>query len=274
MEVYFTITNSCNLECAHCYASSGPGKESMKLKDIKKVVNNLPKKLHYLWITGGEVFTRKRLLYDALETISQSEIDIKHFVVQTNGYWAKDKDTARKTLEELAEFGVTGVDAASNDEYHQRAGLDLSRPRILIKESLEMDMNYGRDYRRCLGVLPRGRALDLSKKYWARIRQCESECRKGGPAINYKGKVYPCQLIIPGMEIGDARKEKLTTIMQRAKKDKNLSTLLEPNGHYKLARKAGLTHKEIKATPEYKHSGRCGLCTYLFREGLVKLGLW
>jgi 7,8-dihydro-6-hydroxymethylpterin dimethyltransferase len=72
-ELWVQINNACNLACAHCLVSSGPGKEpGLPLDRLIAIVDRAADLgLERLYITGGEPFVRKdifRLLQHATET--------------------------------------------------------------------------------------------------------------------------------------------------------------------------------------------------------------
>src|SRR5712691_11194996 len=60
-ELWLQINNACNLSCAHCLVSSGPGKEpGLPLEQLRDVVDRAVELgLERLYITGGEPFVRK-----------------------------------------------------------------------------------------------------------------------------------------------------------------------------------------------------------------------
>ena len=72
-ELWLQINNACNLACAHCLVSSGPGKEpGLPLDALRRVVDRAVELgLERLYITGGEPFVRRdifTLLRHATET--------------------------------------------------------------------------------------------------------------------------------------------------------------------------------------------------------------
>ncbi len=60
-ELWLQINNACNLSCAHCLVSSGPGKErGLPLEQLRGIVDQAVQLgLERLYITGGEPFVRK-----------------------------------------------------------------------------------------------------------------------------------------------------------------------------------------------------------------------
>jgi MoaA/NifB/PqqE/SkfB family radical SAM enzyme/SAM-dependent methyltransferase len=60
-ELWLQINNACNLSCAHCLVSSGPGKErGLPLEQLRGIVDQAVQLgLERLYITGGEPFVRR-----------------------------------------------------------------------------------------------------------------------------------------------------------------------------------------------------------------------
>ncbi len=60
-ELWLQINNACNLSCAHCLVSSGPGKErGLPLEQLLGIVDRAVELgLARLYITGGEPFVRR-----------------------------------------------------------------------------------------------------------------------------------------------------------------------------------------------------------------------
>jgi 7,8-dihydro-6-hydroxymethylpterin dimethyltransferase len=72
-ELWLQINNACNLSCAHCLVSSGPGKEpGLSLEQLLAIVDRAAGLgLERLYITGGEPFVRKdifKILRHATDT--------------------------------------------------------------------------------------------------------------------------------------------------------------------------------------------------------------
>ncbi|MBI3983317.1 MAG: methyltransferase domain-containing protein [Gemmatimonadetes bacterium] len=62
-ELWIQINNACNLSCAHCLVSSGPGQDKGPPLDFLRAVVNQASELglERLYLTGGEPFVRKDL---------------------------------------------------------------------------------------------------------------------------------------------------------------------------------------------------------------------
>lgn len=85
--VMLCITSKCNLKCRHCYNNSGAEKKIIGDKQWRELVYKLKKlNLKKFSISGGEPLLRKNLIYDLLEIIEKSDIDIT-----TNGYYIDEE---------------------------------------------------------------------------------------------------------------------------------------------------------------------------------------
>ncbi len=55
----FEITQKCNFRCVHCYLQNGGYEKSLSTENVKLILDKLAKKgVLFLYLTGGEVFTR------------------------------------------------------------------------------------------------------------------------------------------------------------------------------------------------------------------------
>jgi radical SAM protein with 4Fe4S-binding SPASM domain len=113
--VVWNITQSCNLECAHCYYSAVLGKdpETLSIETIFKIVDDFAKaKVPVVLLSGGEPLLRKDLLEIALY-ISSKGINP---VLSTNGTLIKSVEQAR----EVKEHGINyvGISIDGLEERH------------------------------------------------------------------------------------------------------------------------------------------------------------
>ncbi|MBU2589185.1 MAG: radical SAM protein [Nanoarchaeota archaeon] len=274
-EIIFCITNNCNLKCDHCCADCGPRQPSIAIKDMKKVIDNFVWDISSLQITGGEIFTRKKLLYTTLEYVQQQKFrKLKKVRVQTNGFWASSEKKVNKTLDELLELGATEVEISSNTVNHWRAGLNLDRPRLLEKILLKRDLGFRREYFPIKKHFMTGRGLTKLKKkhigFYEKDKEIHYDCKliKKSLTINYKGDIFPCCWIVPGTEIGNAMEDRIYRIVNKTFKNEVFTTLMGKDGPKKLARKIGLDKEIIE---EYSDYGLCTLCSYMFNNKLIKL---
>jgi hypothetical protein len=268
-DIYFSITNNCNLECGHCFQSSGPKQPSIALEDFKKVIDNLPKKKIDLTITGGEVFTKKKLLYEGLSYLKKKNKIKERFNVnvQTNGFWATTKKRIREILTDLADFGVTYLDLTSDDKYHFQQGLDPEKLDRIIEEASDLDVPYGLSPRGATyrNILPAGRAKKLprahfSTPYGLKDLTCEDCFEDYDLSVNRKGLVSMCSFDLFPLP-GNVIEEPLVNIVRRARKNELLSKVND-KGYRGMAYYFGMSSSEIsKGVRKY---GNCGFCSRLY----------
>jgi hypothetical protein len=271
--IYFSITNNCDLECGHCFQSSGPGRPSIFFTDFKKVIDNLPKAKTRLELTGGEVFTQKKLLYDCLDYVKQKNNGKKRFevMVQTNGSWATSSLKVRKILTELADRGVDSLDVTSQDKYHLDQGLDQDKLSLIVDESYDLNVPWGRTVSpRGAGyknILPIGRAKELpkshfNKKYNLENRSCEGCFSNYNLNINRKGEVHMCCFDLFPLP-GNVIDEPLVDIVRRARKNELLKKV-NGWGHCGAPKILGMSDEDI-ARKASKY-GACGFCARYYDE--------
>ncbi len=116
--IYWVITHNCNDQCAHCYNQSAPSGRSLSLEEADLVLDNLPEAAPLrLILSGGEPLTRRKLLFHCLQGARDRYGQQTQLMVQTNGDLLSER-----TLDQLLEAGVTRIDIASIDRYHQYQG--------------------------------------------------------------------------------------------------------------------------------------------------------
>ena len=117
-ELWLQINNACNLSCAHCLVSSGPGKEpGLPLEQLVTVVDHaVGLGLERLYITGGEPFVRKdifTLLRHATETRGLEVILLSNATV-FQGPIRRGLDTLDRSRVRF-QVSVDGASAETND---------------------------------------------------------------------------------------------------------------------------------------------------------------
>lgn len=137
--VDFLITFRCNAQCKHCTYNAGPSNRGhMKVTDAKRWLSALASNhpLQSITIHGGEP-----LLYFpnyCLERILRyaTDLSIPRRGIITNGFWAINKETARKILSKLKSSGLTNI-TFSVDRFHQEY-IPIKTVRIGIEEAVEL----------------------------------------------------------------------------------------------------------------------------------------
>jgi radical SAM protein with 4Fe4S-binding SPASM domain len=103
IEACIEITNRCNLNCEHCYASSGTNvdEKELTLEEIGRLLKELNEMgVFRIFISGGEPFMRKDFL-NILRMIRSYPFGV---VTSTNGVLVTEK-----LLKEIKKIGITGI---------------------------------------------------------------------------------------------------------------------------------------------------------------------
>ena len=238
--VYWVFTQLCNDRCDHCYNDSGPQGARMELEDCLAVVRNLPASLGRLILSGGEPLVEEAKLHRILEAVGERYRGAAQVMLQTNGDLLTEK-----RLGALLERGVTRIDVASMDRYHKHKGErrevlerlfrsrgmsdDDTKPLIeketyLKKEVLSFGFWGANEEMWLGGNWARGQALRTG--VWRRDGGHNFCAILSGARGFLGGTELPQELSIqlwqvspccPGTRypIGDARKERISAILER-----------------------------------------------------------
>ena len=84
-DVRFQVTHACNLNCPHCFSSSGKKLvEELSVDEAKVMIDQLAEAGMKLFaFTGGEPLLRKDFVLELVEYLSKLEVYSRLF---TNGY--------------------------------------------------------------------------------------------------------------------------------------------------------------------------------------------
>ena len=117
-EIIFSVTDSCNLKCAHCRSYGGAS-----FLNAEKAVQFLEMcsgaTIDTIGFTGGEPF----LAMDFIEKVAKYAVG-KDFLfdrIITNGVWWKNEDELCDRLRRLYESGFDGKIAVSFDSFHNQS---------------------------------------------------------------------------------------------------------------------------------------------------------
>jgi len=123
------LTYKCNCTCEFCYYNCSPQKNGLMSKDIfisswqslktiagdsAGLVSKVEPKIH---ITGGEPFLYFDYLCDLLEGAQKQNLG-KVDMIETNGFWAADKNDTVKKLKTLDKLAMLRL-KISCDPFHQ-----------------------------------------------------------------------------------------------------------------------------------------------------------
>lgn len=113
------ITEQCNVECSHCWFSSGPDRNArMKLDEAMGYIDQAREIPSVEWIsfTGGEPFLLPEMLQSLVAYASERGL---YTECVTNCFWARTVEDASEHLSLLADAGLDVVNISAGD-FHQR----------------------------------------------------------------------------------------------------------------------------------------------------------
>ena len=287
--IYWVFTQLCNDDCAHCYNDSSPFGKRISEEDCMRIIENLPDKIDRLILSGGEPLADIKLLYVILDKIREKYKDSVQVMLQTNG----DLLTIEK-LQTLIDKGVQRFDIASIDRYHKKAGGRLMELADIFescgvvgteKDPLIEGGHYLIENPLSWGYWGANDDLWLGGN-WARGKAFQNDIWLKNPnhnfctilsgARNFLGgytdipqeisiqlwRINPC---CPGTHfpMGDARKEKISTVLERASKSAVFKMLNEGNP-LKMGISLGVTEEEASIkNGELKNI--CLYCDYFLK---------
>jgi MoaA/NifB/PqqE/SkfB family radical SAM enzyme len=281
------LTNQCNAQCSMCCFECGPDKDFVL--DEKLVFDIIEQASHITGIkrigfTGGEAMLFPDLLMKAMEFAKRHSLDV---TLTSNGFWAKDYNTALQKLEQLRKLGMVSL-SISVDEYHLRyVGLEC------LTNLIRANRHIGIDFRIAVGDAYEGRsALDIIKKLDKDIygqnltiypfmpvgkaaelaadkiflRDYEASwrcCYNKNCAVLYDGSVYPCcsQAIYRNRICkGNIREKSLQDIISAYEDEGIFSTLVRQGFDFFVQ----IAREEKGWDIPRRYSSPCHLCHVLF----------
>jgi len=113
------VTYHCQAACAHCIIRAGPDRHEEVTREnarawIRGIASYRNRYVCVLSLTGGEPFSNLKLLRDVMEMAAAEGLYVS---VVTNGFWAAEKEQARRLLKSLPKICFLSV---STDAYHQQ----------------------------------------------------------------------------------------------------------------------------------------------------------
>ncbi len=278
--VYVLLTMECNLRCPHCYLEAGPErKESMPMELRKKVIDEVAKNgVSKIEFSGGEPTVEMDKLVDTIryakETYDRTGYP-KDVALQTNAYFLRNLEESEieKKLEYLKSEGLTQVDIASFDRYHD-FGIK-KKIRVLAKIKTVADGVFGEEnvtYRGATEPLvPIGRvkksialrpkwSVGPNSDFWTKDSNMYQSL-----TIDVNGDVHPC--FWQPKSMGKLPDEPLADILERARRpDSIFRKLAEKNGFAKLDPEGDLGISREKFDSLIGELGECGGCHEYFRS--------
>lgn len=295
VNVAFTLTYRCPLECRICLIEAGPHRKvDMLLNDALNYLEQLqPIETGTVALTGGEPFAVYDLLSKALQRATELGLTTS---TGTSAFWAKSKERAHTLLEPLHESGLNGI-SFSADEWHQefvpleyiRNGIEAAKEVGFNKVGLQTTITpKGERMKDTVSRLESmgcnlsgvffvetpatisGRAathLDASQfLYFFKAEEMKVPCRFVGTilAIMPDGWVYPCCNAYPaGLILGNAKHQPLGEIIENSKNNP-LIKMLSSEGMHKLAETVKDHHMDYEFKEKY--ASICHLCYDILRS--------
>lgn len=291
-----SLSNKCNYTCRHCVFNCGPDGESLTMEQIKKIIDHFPDDIRLLTISGGEPFVVPELLYGCLEYLKEKKFKhLKSITIETNGFWARDEESIKKTLNKLLEFGFKINLTIGMSKYHQECGQDIKRA-LMIKKIAEQ--SFGKEnspfqfYIHCaeagkvkkiLGtyfILSVGRARRKVRRFmcWGHfliklVGGCASETigikghfdpEQYWLLIDYKGEVYGCCWRMH-KGLGNAIETPIIELLQNAQRDPYFKALNE-GGIKKAALLLGFSKEKIKQRTKWGRD--CEFCEEIHNQSI------
>lgn len=113
------LTEQCNIECSHCWFSSGPDRRvHMELDEALDYIDQIKEIPSVKWIsfTGGEPFLLPEMLVSVVDFASKRGFQTE---CVTNCFWAETEEGAVARLRELVDVGLNAINISA-DDFHQR----------------------------------------------------------------------------------------------------------------------------------------------------------
>jgi len=267
------ITDNCNVSCAHCKYSCGPGGSSISDEHIDLFVNKLINEPFFnLTISGGEVFTVKPKLYAVLRAVNRKVFgDCPGFIeIATNGFWAQDLTVAGRTLDELISEAELRPDLrpfityTGYTKFHKAQGLKIDDIKSNLARACH-DKGFKFGVYETNSLYPFGRAKGLSESK----HEFNDECKiiggyHMGFHVNYDGLIYLCDNL--GFSVGsllDKNLLSLSHLHSMLERSPVARYLINPATTRSDLVKAGKAFGSYK--PEFERiKNICSLCEALF----------
>ena len=144
----FNLTDSCNLQCKHCYMKKTT--LSLSYDQVKKMLDKLPLSLYKIVFSGGEPFMNYEVLYRSIAYVKR-RFPLARIRINSNGtLFYHTKESIEQELLKLEHYGVNTL-KLSFDQYHLSAGVK--------KDKLDLIGSIAKD----LGLKIKVSYLDIGK---------------------------------------------------------------------------------------------------------------
>ncbi len=272
--IYWVFTQLCNDTCGHCYNDSGPFGKRMSEKDCIAIIENLPAGLEQLILSGGEPLADKKLLFAILDRIAEKYVNGIFLTLQFNGDLLTEN-----VLDTLLAKGIKRFSIASIDRYHKKQGQRMAELSALFESRnihfLQGQPSITKSAKISANAIPRtygffGATEDMwLGGNWARGRALENDIWKRDGVHNFcaihsgaRGflghenqevlqelsiqlwKISPC-CAGTHFPMGDARKEKVSTVLERASRN-TVFRILNAGDPFRMGESFGISVQEAR----------------------------
>lgn len=267
------LTKRCNYQCRHCYLSCHSGAASQNIEQVKKIIDHFPENVTNIYLSGGEPFVEKKLLYDVLTYLSSRRFPALGGIitVRTNGFWGCNEAVARRIIDELLGLNLkfTVRLYMAYDAFHKEQGLKLDyliRIREMVDRVSEKKKGLlANFYKNINTVNPVGRAVSrVPRKQWHKEYGCIVFLKPNfyDLVVDCNGVVHACCWLVPPV-LGNAVNDPITEILKKATSDK-IYQLLEEKGVKGVASFLGWPKEAVEK--EIIEGGECWLCSKIFSK--------
>ncbi len=235
-----------------------------------------------VYLTGGEVIRPGEFekLLDTIEYANKKRVETgypRYIRVQTNGFFAKSEDAARRVFGELKKRRVDTINISGHDKYHDEQlkalGLEMGAPERAYKVALEFGFDgvsltgatTKRGDKSTSIAVPMGRAArHVPKREWETSKPCYVP-ENDTVEISYKGDVQLCWNTL--LTIGNLGEKPLKTILEDARENETVQQIASSGFGSVPAEKLNTSEGELDK--DFKELGDCGTC-YKHSKGLLQ----
>lgn len=280
-QAYLSLTPGCNSRCRHCFMEAGPEreKESMPMALRRRIIDDLSdNRITNVYLTGGEVIRPGEFekLLDTIEYANKKRVETGypgHMRVQTNGFFAKTEDAARRVFGELKKRGVDTINISGHDRYHDEQ-LKALGPEGAPERAYKVALEFGFDDVSLTGAttkrgdkstsvaVPMGRAVrHVPKREWETSKPCYVP-ENDTVEISYKGDVQLCWNTF--LTIGNLGEKTLKTILKEARKNETVQQIA--NSGFRSVPPEKLETTKERLEKDLSELGECGTCYKYYRR--------
>ena len=114
----FITTYTCTSACKNCCFQCSPKrKEKLTVDEMKQYIDasiESYSRLKLMVLTGGEPFIYGKKIEDIIQHASKAGLMTR---IVSNGFWAKNYDSAYKRIQSLKEAGLTEINFSTGDDH-------------------------------------------------------------------------------------------------------------------------------------------------------------